>query len=107
LIPDEEIKQLAEAIKDCVNKDGSGGETALTVKWATIIGSGVVILMALFGYLFANISIHSTKLAALEIKFEYIQSSITKLATINESQTSLLQDIRLDQMRREKAEGKK
>jgi hypothetical protein len=84
--------------EDIINVLRDRSETTLTVKWATLIGILCTILIVILGYLFIASATLGTRVSIIEQSLIHFQQTLTGLSMVDKEQSTLLREIREDQI---------
>ena len=81
-------------------RESTIGESTITVKWWAVI----MVFISIFAFLFVGWSTNNTRITKLEEKYDFVVQSIGKLQASSEKIEVVVQEIRLDQQRRQARE---
>lgn len=97
---DEDLKELATILA----RNSLPKESSLTVKWAAVIG----VLVLVCGFLFVGYGLNASNIAKLDARIEarneYTLKAIAELKDSQLRMENIVNEIRMDQLRRERRE---
>jgi hypothetical protein len=87
-------------------REGLREGSTISISLATLVSVLVTILLASLGYLFITTSTHQTKLAVVERDVHAVVQRIESLIATDKENSILLREIREDQIRRQRGNGR-